>query len=83
MNSGAWVNAVEGNSGGTSTMILGAYNPATDFVLGNWGVDIEANNVWAVLNYNGEFAVPEPSTALSLLAIGTLAVCRRRRKQAA
>ena len=41
----------------------------------------EANNVWAVLNYNGEFAVPEPSTALSLLAIGTLAICRRRGRQ--
>ena len=51
------VNAVEGNSGGTPAMKLGAYNPATDFVLGNWGVDIDANNVWAVLNYNGEFAV--------------------------
>ena len=80
MNSGTWANALEGNSGGTPTMKLGAYNPATDFVLGNWGVDTDANNVWAVLNHNGEFSVvPEPSTGL--LAIFGLALLPRRTRR--
>jgi len=81
MNSGTWVNALEGNSGGTPTMNLGAYNPATDFVLGNWGVDTDANNVWAVLNHNSEFSVvlvPEPSTGI--LAIFGLALLPHRRR---
>ena len=79
-NSGKWVNALEGNTGGTPTMKLGAYNPATDFVLGYWGVDIDANNVWAVLNHNSEFSViPEPSTGL--LAIFGLALLPRRKRR--
>ncbi len=67
-----WVNAVEGNFGGTATFVSGAYNPATDFHLGTYGVDINQGVVWAVLNHNSEFSVvPEPSTWL-LLAFGLL-----------
>ena len=78
-NSSKWVNAVEGNSGGTPTMNLGAYNSATDFVLGNWGVDIDGNNVWAVLDHNGEFSVvPEPSTGLlAIFGLALLPLWRR------
>ncbi len=75
-----WVNAVDGNFGGTVTFVSGAYNPATDFHLGTYGVDIEQGVVWAVLNHNSEFSVvPEPSTWL-LLAFGllTLTVFPRR-----
>jgi len=47
--------------------------------LGSWGVDTASNQVWAVLDYNGDFAaLPEPCT-LAFLAVGGLLVIRRRR----
>jgi hypothetical protein len=50
--------------------------------LGSWGSDIDANLVWAVLDYNSRFAAtPEPAT-LSLLAVGGLLVLRRRSARA-
>jgi hypothetical protein len=42
-------------------------------LVGWWGIDTTNRDVWAVLNYDGTFAVvPEPGT-LSLLAAGALA----------
>lgn len=58
-----WLNAVSGNAGGAARFIKRAYNPATDFQLGNFGLDTVAHVVWAVVNHNSEFAVAhvEPS----------------------
>ena len=78
-----WRNAVDGNSGGTATPKFGAYNPLTDFVRGNFGIDTSANTVWAVIDHNSEFAVtqavPEPGS-IGLLALGGLALLRRRKR---
>lgn len=51
------VNAVAGNTGGVAKLIKGAYNAATDFHLGNYGLDTIAHVVWAVVNHNSEFMV--------------------------
>jgi fibronectin-binding autotransporter adhesin len=76
-----WINAVAGNFGG-SAVFEGAiaFNPNTNFVLGEWGVDTMTHTVWAVLNHNSEFAVvvPEP-TSLGLLGLGALSLLSRRR----
>ncbi|MCE5278975.1 MAG: PEP-CTERM sorting domain-containing protein [Planctomycetaceae bacterium] len=82
--SGLWVNPVDGNFGAGNTPLfrgLGAYDAAEDFTLGYWGVDTDANVVWAVLDHNSEFAVsaiPEPTTLAFILAGGLLALLRRR-----
>jgi hypothetical protein len=59
-----WLNAVMGNvSDGPSHFFARAYSSATDFKLGNYGVDTINHVVWAVLNHNSEFGVgvvPDP-----------------------
>jgi len=67
-----------------------AKNPLAEFVLGaptdelgDWGLDMTGDYVWANIDHASVYApagVPEPST-LTLLALGGLAVLRRRRKQ--
>ena len=55
---GQWVNAVTLNIGGDGTApspIFGPYDPT--YPLGSWGVDSKTKAVWAVLNYNADFAV--------------------------
>ena len=79
----AWVNAVDGNFGGTSSFQGDAtYNSATDFVLGYYGIDTANNSVWAVINHNSEFSVvgvPEPSAFVMLgCTLGALLFLRRR-----
>ena len=92
---GKWENAVLGDSdgGASAQFIFGAYNPATDFHLGYYGVDTATDTVWAVIDHNSTYAtgdldippqlVPEPSTWGMLIVGGSLLflVMRRRRLQ--
>ncbi|MFA7345929.1 MAG: PEP-CTERM sorting domain-containing protein [Terrimicrobiaceae bacterium] len=81
-DTGEWTLAVDGNTGGTA-LFAGdrAYNAATDFHLGTYGVDTANNKVWAVTNHNSQFAaIPEPSTYALLALASTATLLLRRRK---
>jgi hypothetical protein len=52
---GTWVNAVDRNFGGTKKFVLGPWEPGYD--LGTYGIDPRTHTVWAVINYNADFAV--------------------------
>ena len=52
---GCWVNAVTKNFGGTKQFVAGPYNPS--YGLGTYGVDTKTRTAWAVVNYDGDFAV--------------------------
>ena len=54
---GQWVNAVAQNSALSHNFVLGAWDPS--YTLGTYGVYTATNTVWAVLNYNGDFAAGE------------------------
>ncbi len=72
-----WRRAVEGNFGGTPNYIGDCAYSSTYGALGNFGIDTTTHVVWAVVNYNSEFAaVPEPSTFVLLL--GILLFCFRK-----
>ena len=88
-----WVNAVDGNIGAdgvnaaknvkSSYADFASTNSITDAnladYLGSFGCDITTNTVWAIVDHNSSFGtVPEPAT-MTLLALGGLAVLRRRR----
>jgi len=52
----------------------------TDPQLGMWGVDVDSNNVWAVIDHNSSFgaAIPEPGIfSLLLLSAGGFLIRRR------
>ena len=77
-------NAVDHNdySGGGAPFFAGviAYDPGSHFFLGYYGVDIDNDVVWAVLNHNSEFGVgvlPEPA-GLGMIGLALLAVRKRR-----
>jgi hypothetical protein len=53
--SGRWVNAVDENIGGAKNFVFGPWNAS--YPLGTYGVDTTTKTAWAVLNYNGDFAV--------------------------
>ena len=59
-----------------------AYNPLTDFDLGDYGVDTATNHVWAVLDHNSQFATTPEPTAAAFLGLGTLLLAARRRRNA-
>ncbi len=50
-----WVNAVDENIGGTKNFVFGPWEKS--YPLGTYGVDPTTHTAWAVLNYNGDFAV--------------------------
>jgi hypothetical protein len=52
---GNWVNAVDKNFGGKKKFVYGPWLPGCE--LGTYGVDPHTKTVWAVTNYNGDFAV--------------------------
>jgi len=52
---GRWVNSVDQNHGGTTRFVPGPRDPS--YGLGTYGFDPATHTAWAVLNYNGEFAV--------------------------
>lgn len=87
--SNQWVNAVDGNHGGTAHF-AGIGAPTGSEALGTWGIDTSGvggtGYVWAVLNHNSDFAViPEPSTLVlgGLALLGFAGVGLRRRRLAA
>jgi hypothetical protein len=52
---GRWVNAVDMNFGGIRKFVAGPYVPGS--ALGAYGFDPDTRTAWAVINYNGDFAV--------------------------
>ncbi len=54
---GNWVNAVDMNFGDGSVkkFVLGPYN--SSYGLGTYGIDLKKHTAWAVINYDGDFAV--------------------------
>jgi Calcineurin-like phosphoesterase len=53
-SAGNWTNAVAQNVGGTPNFVLGPWSAS--YTLGTWGVDLDSNTVWAVVNHAGRFA---------------------------
>jgi hypothetical protein len=54
---GNWVNAADMNFGGTKKFVLGPWDPS--YKLGTYGVDTSTHTVWAVINYNANFAAAQ------------------------
>jgi hypothetical protein len=52
---GNWINAVDMNQGGNKKFVAGAWKPG--YGLGTYGIDPKTKTAWAVVNYNGDFAV--------------------------
>jgi hypothetical protein len=53
-SAGDWTNAVAQNVGGTPNFVLGPWSAS--YSLGTYGVDLDTNTVWAVVNHAGRFA---------------------------
>jgi hypothetical protein len=53
---GKWVNAGDMNIGSSSKKFaVGSWKP--EYGLGTYGIDLKAGAAWAVIDYNGDFAV--------------------------
>lgn len=52
---GNWINAVDMNFGGDQKFVHGPWKPS--YEIGTYGVDPATKTAWAVINYNGDFAV--------------------------
>jgi hypothetical protein len=52
---GNWVKAVDKNFGGAKKFVKGPWRPGCE--LGAYGVDPSTKTAWAVINYDGDFAV--------------------------
>jgi autotransporter-associated beta strand protein len=91
----SWVNAVDGNAGGTDSFFQGSWtaylaaNPSAtpSTAVGVYGHDSATRTVWAVIDHNSDFAVvvvPEPGTlALAGLGLGVAAATALRRRRRA
>jgi hypothetical protein len=67
----SWVNAADVNYGGTKTFVLGPWT--TGATLGTYGVDTTTQTAWAVINFNGHFAVaPFGQVGVSLPSVKQL-----------
>lgn len=60
---GNWTNAVDLNFGGTKNFVVGPWKET--YGLGTYGVDPSSKTVWAVINYEGDFAVASDMEPLS------------------
>jgi hypothetical protein len=71
-----WRYAVSGNLGSQDSLYFHrAFNATTDFQLGYEGMDTENHVAWAVVNYEGQFAViPEPTTLAVWSLLGGIGV---------
>ena len=69
----SWTGAVDGNFGGMPNYVGDHAYDSSYFVLGDYGVDTTNHVVWAVVDYSGVFAVPEPSSCI-LLGIGAVSL---------
>ena len=64
-----WTSATLGNYSGPPPTFFGrAYNPATDFHLGYYGIDQANHKVWAVINHNSLFAAAIPFDLVSVVS---------------
>jgi hypothetical protein len=54
-DNGDWINAVDKNIGGAKKFVVGPWK--SSYALGTYGIDPASNAAWAVINYNGDFAV--------------------------
>jgi hypothetical protein len=53
---GKWINAVDKNIGSNiKKFVIGPWKP--EYGLGMYGIDLKAGAAWAVIDYNGDFAV--------------------------
>jgi hypothetical protein len=52
---GTWSNAADKNAGGSKQFVMGRYKSSCK--LGSYGFDPSTRTCWAVLNYQGDFAV--------------------------
>jgi hypothetical protein len=66
---GHWTNAVIGNNGGMPQFVNRAYNPATDFAVGKYGLDTTNRKAWAVVNRESIFAVANVPDALVITSL--------------
>ena len=64
---GTWVNAVDVNSGGTSTFVNRAWQLGD--TLGTYGIDTAAKTVWAVVNHASDFAVTPVTQAVTVTTV--------------
>jgi hypothetical protein len=85
--SDTWTNTVNLNSDGGAQQHFfhGGYNAATEFALGNYGVDTTNHVAWAVVDHNSQYVVsgapvPEPASWMLLMAAVSFAAKRRGRQ---
>ncbi len=86
--SDSWTNTVnlDSDAGAQQHSFLGGYNAATEFALGNYGVDTTNHVAWAVIDHNSQYVVsgavgvPEPAACVVLMAALPFAARRRRNR---